>query len=49
MENPNSLLGAKGQQQLSRRAREEDTAHRFCKERNRARDIGSTGSFLALA
>lgn len=29
MENQNSLLGAKGQQQLSQRAREEDTAHRF--------------------
>ena len=47
-EDLNCLLGTEGQQQLSGWAREEDTAHRICRERNRAHDTGRLGPFLAL-
>lgn len=41
-------MGASGQQQLSEWVREEDTAHRTCRERNRAQGIGRIGPLLAL-
>lgn len=48
MENQSCLVGAVGQQQLSEWVREEDTAYRTCRERNRAQDIGRISPFLVL-